>query len=176
MKINRFMLVVLLFCALCGCGDWSLGPKLPKGLYMSYRLDNAYMDYKYFQVDITQTGDCRITYREVDEGSVQKPEKVINMQVPVMTIEKMLELYKELDYFNYQPQDLNKDTITVKEVGTTTMFYAVGGKSRKLSYGYIKDKTLAKLTGMFWNIASQAIKREDKLHPSQPDNSPASAK
>jgi len=164
MKIKHLFFGVALIATFCGCAKH--GGSDPRGIFMSYRLDNAYMDYKYFQVDIAGTGECKIIYRALDDNPQAKApptEKVLNVTVPGIVIDRMADLYKELDFFNFQPQDLNKDTITVKDVGTTTLSYKISGKNRKLVYGYIKDKTLAKLTGMFWNIAAQTIRRSERL-------------
>jgi hypothetical protein len=214
---------VLIFIA-AGCtqnSDPAQDFAVPENIIMSYRLEGSYMDYKYFQVDITKKGRCRIAYCEMEDQPPEsatppavsppekqtayddysdlfssapdfsepepetakqpavpapsnpniqkKQEKVLYTLVLLSVVNEMSRLFNELNFFNFTPEDLNKDKITIKDVGTTTLFYQADGKSRKLVYGFIRDKTLAKLTGMFWNTAEQTIKRANRFKQAEPE-------
>ncbi len=130
------------------------------GVKMSYRLEGAYSPYKYIQIDISGKGEAKLEYEIYKEYLSSKDEpakKSIRFKIEKAKIEELLRAYQEVDFFNVEVCDLNKDKVRVTDVGTTTLSLSYGGKERTLSYGYIKDNPFQKLISLYWELINRYL-------------------
>lgn len=128
-------------------------------LKISYRLEGAYSHYRYIQIEISGSGEGKLSYelyREYLKGA--EKEKVILFEVDQATIEELVHQYENADFFNVEVNDLNKDKINITDVGTTTLAYhRSNGKERTLSYGYIKNNPLRELIKLYLKLAKKYL-------------------
>jgi hypothetical protein len=134
---------------------------------MSYRTEGAYMPFKHVQINLSRDGKGTIAYQLYEEytpkGAAKAGEKVISITLEPTMIQGIESLYEKVNFFNMQVNDLNKDNITVTDMGTTTVFYSKDGKERTLSYGYVNDnKTLDELVRQYRSLADQYLPKPVK--------------
>lgn len=132
------------------------------GVRMSYRLEGAYSPYKYVQVDISGEGETELEY-EIYKEYLSKDEparKSIKFKIEKEKIEELLKAYQEVDFFNIEVYNLNRDKVRVTDVGTTTLALSYAGKERTLSYGYIEDNPFQELISLYWKLINQYLPRK----------------
>ena len=130
------------------------------GIKMSYRLEGVYCPYKYIQIDISGEGEAKLEYEIYKEYLSSKDEpakKSIKFKIEKTKIEELLRAYQEVDFFNIEIYDLNKDKVRVTDVGTTTLSLSYGGKERTLSYGYIENNPFQKLISLYWELINKYL-------------------
>ena len=132
------------------------------GVKMSYRLEGAYCPYKYIQIDISGEGEVKLDY-EVYKEYLSKDEpakKSIKFKIEKEKIEELVRAYQEVDFFNIEVYDVNRDKVRVTDVGTTTLSLNYAGRKRSLSYGYIEDDPFQKLISLYWYLINKYLTRK----------------
>ena len=130
---------------------------------MSYRIEGSYSPYKFIEVAVSGTGQGRLSYalyREFTEKE-ETTEVTIPFSVHPSTIEELINLHEEVNFFNLPVKDLNKEEITVTDVGTTTLTFRYKGKERKISYGYMENDPLTKLVTFYGRIIKEHLPKEN---------------
>lgn len=129
------------------------------GVKMSYRLEGAYCPYKYIQIEISGTGEGKLSYelyREYVEAGQEK-DNTVTLKVDERLIKELVDLYQAVDFFNLEVIDLNKERIRVTDVGTTTLTFSYAGKERSLSYGYVENDPFKELVKLYWEVAEKYL-------------------
>jgi hypothetical protein len=126
-------------------------------LKFSYRIEGAYSPYGYVDVEISGTGEGKLSYEFYGMGNKKPEERVIPFKVDPSTIEEFKRLYQEIDFFNLELTDLNKHEIRVTDHGTTTLTYSDGKKEGIISYGYAEDNPLAELIRRYYELVKDYL-------------------
>ena len=131
---------------------------------MSYRIEGAYMPYKYIQVDIDNAAQVVLQYclyqEYVAPGEV--PEKTVRFAIDQQMLQKLIALHEQADFFHVQLNDLNRDQMRVTDVGTTTMGYRTKDRERSLSYGFVEDNPLKDIIRMYSDIANMRLPKIER--------------
>jgi hypothetical protein len=164
--VSLFLLVVFVFTKgiIYGGEDMLYAKDDLSGLKMSYRIEGAYSPYKYIQIDISGTGEGKLSYSIYKEftGANKEKERTTVFKVEKSIIEKLAGLYRDADFLNLTLKDLNKDKIQVTDVGTTTLTYSYAGKERKLSYGYVENSPLKELLKVYKRLTKRYLPTIDR--------------
>ena len=159
-KIKLCAVICMFFLAGCGAeSSRNEGGSMNEDIKMSYRLEGAYSPYRYVQADIKGEGRLKIEYELYSEYVNESPSgrNVVEAELEKNKVRKMLDIYLESDFFNVEFHDLNKESINVTDVGTTTLSLSYGDKERTISYGYIEENPFQKILQSYWSLLEKHL-------------------
>ncbi|OGS22534.1 MAG: hypothetical protein A2314_08545 [Elusimicrobia bacterium RIFOXYB2_FULL_50_12] len=132
-------------------------------LEMSYRNEGAQMPFSYVQLNIEGTGKCRLEYSTYPEYKCDNDNDEIIFNMDRRAVMELSELYRKADFYRIEINDLNREKITVTDVGTTSLSYSFRGKERKVSYGYVENEPLSELVKFYSNIMKKHLPKTQRL-------------
>jgi hypothetical protein len=126
-----------------------------------------YSPYRYIEIQIGGRGEGILQYEMYEEEGIpgKDPEGIISFQVEPASLQEMIRLHEEADFFNVELTDVNEERIRVTDVGTTTLTYRQNGKERTLSYGHVTDNPLKELIRTYERLIEKPLSTSAVQNP-----------
>lgn len=129
------------------------------GTWMVYRLDGGLSRYRYVEIVLNGEGKGSVTCAIYGDKDTINQSATIPIALSGDKIDRFITLFNKINFFTFKVRNRNKNRLSATDTGTTTLTFRTGGKTRTISYGYVKNDTLKELTELFWNVARPHLPR-----------------